>query len=75
MSSRPPTPPRDAQLAELRAQARLARERLALYRAKTLGPRETSPVRLRELERESLRAEERLRHALQQPDVPTKEQA
>lgn len=37
--------------AELAAEARYARERHELYKAKTLGPKLTSPARLRELER------------------------
>lgn len=48
-------------LAELEAAARWHRQRRDLYRAKTYGPRETSPARMRELERESTQAEERLR--------------
>jgi hypothetical protein len=50
-------------LDELRAQARFHRERRDLYRARTYGPRETSPTRLRELERAATLAEERLRFA------------
>ena len=45
---------------ELRELARDARQRRDLYRARTYGPRETSAARLRELERESARAQERL---------------
>lgn len=52
-----------ARLQELRAAARYHRERLQLYRAKVQGPRPTSPGRLQELERESERADERLRQA------------
>jgi hypothetical protein len=48
---------------ELEAEARYARQRLDLYRAKTFGPRPTSPVRMRELEREADGAEQRLRRA------------
>jgi hypothetical protein len=48
---------------ELEAEARYARERVDLYRAKTYGPRATSPVRMRELERTADGAEERLRRA------------
>jgi hypothetical protein len=36
---------------ELLAEARHARERRDLYRARVYGPRPTSPARLRELER------------------------
>jgi hypothetical protein len=50
-------------LDDLRARARYARERYQLYRAKGFGPRETSAARLRELQRESERAESRLRAA------------
>jgi hypothetical protein len=38
-------------LEELRVDARYRRERRDLYRAKMYGPRPTSPVQLRELER------------------------
>jgi hypothetical protein len=48
---------------ELAAEARYARERLDLYRAKMYGPRPTSPARMRELERTAEGAEERLRRA------------
>jgi hypothetical protein len=46
----------------LEADARYARERLELYRAKAYG-RPTSATRMRELERASELAEERLRAA------------
>jgi hypothetical protein len=48
---------------ELAAEARYARERADLYRAKTYGSRPTSPARMRELQREAEGAEERLRRA------------
>ena len=51
---------------ELRNDARHARDRLALYRAKVHGPRPTSPDRLRELERNAERTEARLANALAQ---------
>ena len=51
-------------LDEMRNDARYARERLALYRAKIAGPRPTSLARLRELERRAELAEARLAHAL-----------
>ncbi|UGS36793.1 hypothetical protein DSM104329_03204 [Capillimicrobium parvum] len=54
----------DAALEQLRADARHRRERADLYRAKEYGGRPTRPGRLRELEREAQRAEERLAHAL-----------
>jgi hypothetical protein len=50
-------------LDDLRAQARYAHERYQLYRAKSFGPRETSPARLRELKRESEKAQARLHAA------------
>ena len=52
-----------ARLAELRAEARHARDRLDLYRAKMYGPRPTSTARLRELERAHAGAQARLEHA------------
>jgi hypothetical protein len=52
------------EIAHLRAEARYARERLALYRAKAYGMRETSPVRMRELERNATATAERLTAAL-----------
>jgi hypothetical protein len=48
---------------DLEAEARYARQRADLYRAKTYGPRATSPARMRELERTADGAEERLRTA------------
>jgi hypothetical protein len=53
-------------LNELRAQAQYARQRYDLYKARAYGPRLTSAARLRELERECLRAEAVLRFALQE---------
>ena len=55
-------------LVELEAEARHARERYRLYRAKAYGPRLTSPVRLRELERQSKLAESRLDRAQAEQD-------
>lgn len=49
---------------ELRDDVRYSRQRLDLYRAKVMGPRATSPARLRELEQASERADARLAHAL-----------
>ena len=49
---------------ELHLDVRHERERLALYRAKLLGPRPTSIARLRELERSCARAEARLANAI-----------
>jgi hypothetical protein len=48
---------------DLRAEARYARERYDLYRAKMYGSRPTSMTRLRELERIHLAADARLLHA------------
>jgi hypothetical protein len=50
-------------LDDLRVQARYARERYDLYKAKVYGPRPTTPARMRELQRECERAEARLRAA------------
>ena len=52
-----------ARLAELRAEARYARERYQLYRAKAYGPRPTSAARMRELQRRLEGAEARLERA------------
>jgi hypothetical protein len=52
---------RGPRLVELEANARHARERYRLYRAKAYGPKPTSPGRLRRLKRESELAERRLR--------------
>ncbi|WP_354699149.1 hypothetical protein DSM112329_04857 [Paraconexibacter sp. AEG42_29] len=52
------------EIQHLRADARFARDRLALYRAKAYGMRETSPVRMRELERNADATAERLAAAL-----------
>jgi hypothetical protein len=58
-------------LDELRAEARYHRERRDLYRAKAYGPRATSPLRLRELERACVFAEARLRRAQQEHEAET----
>ena len=50
-------------LDDLRAQARHARERYQLYKARTFGQRPTSEERLRELRRAYEQAEERRRFA------------
>jgi hypothetical protein len=50
-------------LPELEAEARYHRDRLALYRARVVSARPTSPGRLRELELISAAADARLRHA------------
>jgi len=48
---------------QLLAEARYARERYELYKARVYAGRPTTLTRLRELERVSEQAEERLRHA------------
>ena len=53
----------DARLDDLRAEARYARERFQLYKARAYGGRLTSPARLRELQRTSEAAEARLQAA------------
>jgi hypothetical protein len=50
-------------LDDLRAQAKYARERYQLYKAKVHGQRPTSPARLLELQRIHEQAEARLRFA------------
>ena len=52
-----------AHLDELSGQARYARQRYDLYKARAYGPRLTTPARMRELEREASLAEARLRFA------------
>ena len=56
-------------LVELEAEARHARDRYRLYRAKSYGPRMTSAGRLRELERQSEFAERRLDRARAEQDA------
>jgi hypothetical protein len=53
----------DRRFGEIEADARRASERYRLYRARTYGPRLTSPGRLRELKREAELAEKRLANA------------
>jgi hypothetical protein len=57
----PPLPAPD--IAQLEAEARYHRDRLALYRARVYNSRPTTQTRLRELQRTSAAADERLRHA------------
>ena len=57
-------------LEALRAEARHARQRFDLYKARTYGPRPTNPRRLRELERLSEAARARLRAAQADPGAP-----
>ena len=56
-------------LDELRLDARYHRERRDLYRAKLYGPRPSSPVRFKELERDSILSEARLRRAEQEHEA------
>ena len=65
MDSGTPGPSKDSnrRLTELEAEARHARERFRLYRAKAYGPRLTSAGRLRDLERQSQFAQRRLDRA------------
>jgi hypothetical protein len=60
---------RQERTSELATGLRYARERLALYRAKSYGPKLTSPARLRELERAAELAETRLHLAQAAPDT------
>ena len=56
--------PREAErVEELREEARYRRERLALYKARLYGGRPLDGSKLRELQRSSDGAAERLRHA------------
>ena len=55
--------PGSARIEQLEAEARHARERYALYRARTYGPHATSITRLNELQRIHEGAEARLRRA------------
>jgi hypothetical protein len=50
-------------LSELEAEARYASDRYRLYKARVMGPSQTSPARLHELERADLRAAARLQRA------------
>lgn len=62
-------------LARLEAEARYHRERLSLYRARAYGSGTTTPVRLRELERDAEFAERRLKTAREQNTSRRKESA
>jgi hypothetical protein len=52
-----------AEFLRLQEEARLARQRFHLYKARIYGPRPTDPVLVVRLERASLLAENRLRRA------------
>jgi hypothetical protein len=67
--------PSAARLEELQAQARYARQRYDLYKARAYGPRLTTPARMRELEREVSRTEANLRFAKEQARRPDAEDA
>jgi hypothetical protein len=56
-------PARDPAQSRLEAEARYHRDRLALYRARIVSSKPSSPGRLRELERISRAADGRLRAA------------
>jgi hypothetical protein len=60
MSAESPTAGKALALRELEAEARYARERYQLYKARSYSSRLTSPARLRELERASKLAQRRL---------------
>jgi hypothetical protein len=62
---RPTAAEREAalELERLEAEASYHRDRLALYHAKVITARPSSPARLRELERASASADSRLAHA------------
>jgi hypothetical protein len=57
-------------LDQLRVAARYDRDRLALYRARALTGKPTSPVRMRALQHAAERSEERLRRALDDAGSP-----
>jgi hypothetical protein len=65
--------PGSPSLETLEAEARYARERYQLYRAKAYGPRPTSMARLRELQRLREGAEARLRRARERQATPPAE--
>lgn len=56
------------ELVRLEAEARFARERFRLYKARTVGRRPSNAARLRELENISRRADTRLRRAKTVPN-------
>jgi hypothetical protein len=76
MKSQTRRPTDSSAVALLRDEARYAREKRDLYRAKSYGPRPTRPARLRELERDYELAAERLQRAelKQSADTPTREE-
>ncbi len=58
----------DRELIRLEAEARHARERYRLYRARSYGSSPTTATRLRQLDSERVRAETRLRRARTVPE-------
>ena len=58
----------DPEELRLEAEARQARDRLELHRARTRGPAPVSPLRIRELERNAARAAARLRRLRTVPE-------
>jgi hypothetical protein len=60
--------PTDRELIRLEAEARHARDRYRLYKARAHGRMHSSPARLRELESSSRRADTRLRRARTVPE-------
>ena len=52
-----------ARIEQIKAELDYLRQKRDLYRAKSYGPRETSPERMRELDRAVAQAEERLANA------------
>ena len=56
----------DTRIEMLRAEARHARQREQLYRARLVGGRPTTLGKLRELEKAAAQAEDRLAHALRE---------
>jgi hypothetical protein len=57
---------------ELAAEARYARERYDLYKARSYGPRVSSPDRLRKLKQQAELADERLRRAQSYQPPPSR---
>ena len=68
MDTAPASAEGQLRMADLEAEDRYHRERYALYRAKTYGPRPTSATRLRTLRLASEAAESRLRRARELAD-------
>ena len=58
----------DQDVSRLESEARYARERYQLYRARSFGSKPTDPARMRDLERSCQRAATRLRRARTVPE-------